>query len=187
MCVGIKPHPFGKERHTICFGFTSIPWREKIVEGEYFPSQRGAKQHHELGNTVGLMLRMCKPIFGSGKSVIFGSVFFVAKGVVEFETRGVYEGAFIKKRRYWPNNVPGNDIDKKFEGKEVGEADCLETNTDKCKVFNIHHMKELDYVMELMASWMTLNDLEGESNKSYWKENGVRKPKECFCKQPFGM
>ena len=116
MCVGSKPHPFGNERHTICFGLTSIIWRAQIVEGEYLLSHRGTKQHQELGKTVGLMLRMCKPIFGSGKDVVFDSGFCVAKGFVELEDRGVYGGAMIKKRQYWPNNVPGDEIDKHFEG-----------------------------------------------------------------------
>ena len=71
MCVVRNPHPFGNERHTIFCGLTSILWRKQIVEGEYCPSQIGAKQHQELGKTFGLMLRMCKPIFGSRKSVVF--------------------------------------------------------------------------------------------------------------------
>ena len=43
MCVGRKPHPFGNGRHMICCGLTSILCIEEIVEGKYFPSQRGAK------------------------------------------------------------------------------------------------------------------------------------------------
>ena len=63
-------------------GLTSILWKAQIVEGKYPPSHIGAKQHQELGNTVGLVLRMFKPIFGSVKAVVFDSGFFVAKGVV---------------------------------------------------------------------------------------------------------
>ena len=37
MCVGSKTHPFGNERHTICYGLTSILWRAQIVEGKYHP------------------------------------------------------------------------------------------------------------------------------------------------------
>ena len=58
MCVYRNPQPFGKERHMICCGLTSILWRAYIVEGKDRPSQRGSKQHHELGKTVGLMLQM---------------------------------------------------------------------------------------------------------------------------------
>ena len=117
VCVYRKPHPFGDERHTICFCFMSINWREKTIERKYRPSQRGAKQHQEIGNTVGLMLGMCKPIFGSGKSVVFESGFCVAKEIVGLEARGVYGGVLIKKQQYWPRNVSGSDTDKHFEGK----------------------------------------------------------------------
>ena len=78
MCVGINPHTFGNYRHKVCCGPTSILCRAHLVEGKDSPSQRGAKQNQELGKTVGLMLRMCKPIFGSVKDVVFDSVFFVA-------------------------------------------------------------------------------------------------------------
>ena len=98
MFFGRNPHLFSNERHTVCCGLTSIYWRAQIVEGKYLPSQRGAKQHQELGKVVGLMLIICKSIFGSGKAVVFDSGFFVAKGVVELEARGVYGGSLIKKR-----------------------------------------------------------------------------------------
>ena len=48
-------------------------------------------------------------------------------------------------------------------------------------------MKEPDYVMKLMASWMMLNDLEGANTKRDWKDNGVRKSKIFLYKQPYGM
>ena len=37
MCVGRKPHPSGKEMHTICCGLTSILWRDQILEGKDRP------------------------------------------------------------------------------------------------------------------------------------------------------
>ena len=56
--------------------------RSQLVEGKYFSSQRGAKQHQDLGKMVGLMLIMYKHIYGSVNSVVFDSGFCVAKGVV---------------------------------------------------------------------------------------------------------
>ena len=88
------------------------------------------------------MLRMFKPIFGSGKAVVFDSGFCVAKGVVELEARGVYGWALIKKQQYWPNNVPGDDIDNNFEGKEVGVIYYLEMKTYEGKAFKIHCIEE---------------------------------------------
>ena len=64
----------------------------------------------------------------------------------------MYGGVLTNKRRYWPNNVPVDDIFKKFEGKEVGVIDCLEMKTDEGKVFKIHYTKEPYYVIKLMVS-----------------------------------
>ena len=83
----------------------------------------------------------------------------------------MYGVVLIKKRQYWLRNVPDDNIDKQFEGKNMGAVDCLEMNTDEVKLFKIHYMKEPDYVMKLMSSWMTLDNLEGANTKRDWKEN----------------
>ena len=79
-----------------------------------------------LGKIVGLILRMCRPIFGSGKDVILDSGFFFTKGITELESKGVYAAALIKKRRYWPKVVPGDLIDTHFEDKEVSDVVMIE-------------------------------------------------------------
>ena len=115
------------------------------------------------------MLRMCKPIFGSVKSVVFDSGFFVEKGIDELEARGVYGVVLIKTRQYWLRNVPDNNIDKQFEGKKMGAVDFLEMKTYEGNFFKIHCVKESNYVMKLMSLWMTLSDLEGANTKRDWK------------------
>ena len=50
------------------------------------------------GVMLSLMLRICRPIFGSGKTVLLGSGFCVAKGITELEAKGVYATDMIKKR-----------------------------------------------------------------------------------------
>ena len=99
MFVGFKPHTFGNERHTICCGLTSILWRAKIAEGKYRPQPIGQKEYNELGKMVSFMLRMCRPIFVSGKVVALESGFCVVKGIKELAAKGVYEAALTKKRR----------------------------------------------------------------------------------------
>ena len=64
MFVGCKPHPFGNEIQTIFCGLTSIFGRAHIVEGKYIPQQLYQNEYNELGKTVSLMLRICRPIFG---------------------------------------------------------------------------------------------------------------------------
>ena len=57
------------------------------------------------------MLRMYKPIFGTGKAVVLGSVLYVAKGIIKLESKDVHTGALTKKRHYWPKGVPEDLID----------------------------------------------------------------------------
>ena len=71
------------------------------------------------------MLRMCRPIFGSGKAVILASGFCVAKGVTDFEAKCVYVAALIKKWHYWMKGVPGDFIDTHFEDKDVGDVGMI--------------------------------------------------------------
>ena len=48
------------------------------------------------------MLRVCRPIFRSGKAVSLDSIFCVAKGITDLEAKGVYVEALIKNQHYWP-------------------------------------------------------------------------------------
>ena len=54
------------------------------MEGKDRPSQLGAKKWSDLGMTVGVMLQICKLIFGKVKDVAIGSISFVVKGIRRF-------------------------------------------------------------------------------------------------------
>ena len=60
--------------------------------------------------TVGLMLRLTRARWSTGKAVIIDSGLCVLKGLLEMRKRGVYGSALIKKRRYWPSGVHGDGI-----------------------------------------------------------------------------
>ena len=79
-----------------------ILWRAQIVEGKYIPQQICQKEYDEVVKTASLMLRKRRNIFGSWKDVVLDSGFFVAKGIADLKTKGVYVKALIKKRRYYP-------------------------------------------------------------------------------------
>ena len=51
-----------------------------------------------MGDTVSLMLRIYKPIFGTGKYVVLDSGFCVAKVINYLESLDGYSGSLIKKR-----------------------------------------------------------------------------------------
>ena len=83
------------------------------------------------------MLRMCRPIFGSDKAVVLDSVFCVAKGITQLESKGVYVASLTKKRRYWPKGVPGDLIDTNSEHKDVGDVGMIEARIKDNKLFKI--------------------------------------------------
>ena len=188
MCVERKPYPFGNERHTISCGLTSILWRAQIVEGKDRPQQIGQREYNELGKTVSLMLRMCRPIFGSGKDVVLDSGFCVAKVIAELEAKGVYAAALIKKRHYGPKGVLGGLVDTHFEDKDVGCVGMIEARTEDNKLFKIFCMKEPYYVMKIMVSWMTFDELEGARTGRYFIDSsGTKETKHFTYRQPFGI
>jgi hypothetical protein len=125
MFVPHKPWPFGNEYHSICCSMSGSMYYIEMVEGKDRPAGLGGTEHHELGKTVGLMLRMCKSIYSTGKVVVLDSSFCVLHGIIELKKKGVYAAALIKKRRYWPKGVDGDAIAANFADKDVGDVDAL--------------------------------------------------------------
>ena len=68
------------------------------------------------------MLEMIKPVHRTGKIVSMDNGFCVSVGIIAMHNFGVYGQSLIKKRRYWPKNVPGDTIDYYFANKELGSA-----------------------------------------------------------------
>ena len=62
--------------------------------------------------------------------------------------------ALIKKHRYWPKYVPGDEIIANFDNKNVGDVNAIKGTMDGVP-FHIHAMKELDYIMMLMSTYGT--------------------------------
>ena len=80
------------------------------------------------------------------------SGFCVLKSLIELQKKGLYAAALIKKRRYWPKYIPGDEIIEHFKDKEVGHVDALKGSMDGVP-FYVHAMKEPDYTMMLMATY----------------------------------
>ena len=112
MYVGRKPYHFGNECHTIFFGVTLIFLGAKIVEGKYILVNLVPKLYSKIGITVGIILKMCEPIFSTVKYVVMD--FFVLQTLA---AKGVYAGALVKNCRYWWKSVPGYLIDQNFSDK----------------------------------------------------------------------
>ena len=131
---------------------------------------------------------MCEPLFSTGKAAVVDSGFCVANGIVALAAKRLYAGTLIKKRQYWPKIVPGDLIDRKFANKEVGGVDMLEAATEDGKPFLIFCFKYPNYVMKIMISWMTLDELEGANTKRNYKgRDGESLVKIFKYQQPFGF
>ena len=106
------------------------------------------------------MLRMCRPIFGSWKSVVLDSVYCVSKCITDIEDKGFYAAALINNWCCCSKGVSDDLIDTKFEDKEVNDVGMIEARTEDNKLFKIFFTKKLYYVVKIMAICMTLDELE---------------------------
>jgi hypothetical protein len=158
----------------------------ELVEGKDAPTPN-TQPHSDKGRTVGLLLRLCAGIAGRGRMVvILDSGFCVLQGLVELKKIGVFASAVIKKQRYWPKHVPGEQIDDRMKDKEIGDVDALNGTLDGVP-YNIMCMKDVDYTMKLMSTYGSTLPMEAASNRfrSYEDANGNKATKEfkyteCF-------
>jgi hypothetical protein len=155
MFVPRKPHPMGNEYHTIACAVSGILYQMEMVEGKDQPREVPV-QHDEQGKTAGLLLRLTAPIWATGKVVVLDSGFCVLKAITELQKVGVYSSALIKKRRYWPKGIPGDDIKAYFTDKPIGFTNRLPGTSSDGIPFDIFAMKEPDYVLMFMSTYGSL-------------------------------
>ena len=126
----------------------------EMVEGKDRPSHFPKPEFEEKGKTVGLLLRLTRSFWHTGRLVVLDSGFCVLKGISELFRKGVFASSLIKKRRYWPRHVPGDAIQERFESKSLGEVDILHGKMEGINV-SIVVMKDKGYNMLLMSSYGT--------------------------------
>ena len=177
MFVPQKPWPFGNEYHTVCCGNTGIMFAMEIVEGKDAPRSRQYQEFDDLGGkTVGLLLRLSKSIWKSARIIILDSGFCVLKGIIELRKKGLYASALIKKCRFWPKYIRGEEIKTHFESLECGFADAWPGKLDNIP-FHIYCTKEPDYVMFLMSLYGTLEPI-GKVSMRNWLVQGTKRQKQ---------
>ncbi len=145
-----KPHPFSNKYHTVCCTKSGVLTQTELVEGKNQPKKMAVPSFAAKGKTVGLLLCLLDPYFTSGHYIVLDLRFCVLKEIVELK-RGIFAASLIKKHRYWPTLVPGNEIDLHFDSKQVGGCDVISGMLNEEKYF-IWGMKEADNVMKIMAS-----------------------------------
>jgi hypothetical protein len=148
----------------------------ELVEGKARPRELGGHEHDNLGKTVGLLLRITKPIWNRVKVIILDSGFCVLKGLIELKKKGLYAAALVKKWRYWPRYIRGNEIKAHFEGKEVGTAEAWPGVLDNIP-FHLYCMKEPDYVMTLMSTYGSLEANGKVTLRVVEDDDGVKRKK----------
>ena len=169
-----KPYPFGNEYHTMCCALSAIMFVIDLVEGKQRPKELPSRDPNRFGNTVSLLLRMTNTIVGSGKVIILDSGFCVLKGITELMKRGIYAGALIKKRRYWPKFIKGDAMDAHMSTKATGETACLTGMMDNVKYY-VFAMKEPDYTSKIMASYGNMLSDPGWEERSRREHGGGKK------------
>lgn len=165
MNVPRKPHPNGNEYHSIADGDDGHPvmWRIKIQEGKDRPKDATGKwafpskfdgtnaKGRAYTKTSTLMCEMTEPIHGTGKIVSMDSGFCVTAGILHLHDLGVYGQALIKKRKYWPKDVPGDQIDQYFDGKPLGFSKTLKQDMDGIP-FYVHCNRDTKFVTKMMST-----------------------------------
>ncbi|KAL7507318.1 hypothetical protein ACHAXN_004820 [Cyclotella atomus] len=141
-----KPHPFGNEFHSACCAICKIMFSIKLVEGKDRPAALRVQEYDEHGKMGGLLLRILKTYFSSGRYVVLDSGFCVLKAIIALKTvGGMFAGALIKKRRYWPALVPGPAMETRFESKAFGDVEGIQgVDTTTNTPYFLWGMKEPD-------------------------------------------
>ena len=85
----------------------------------------------------------------------------------------MFAAALIKKCRYWPKYVPGNEIIAHFDNKDVRDVNAIKGTMDGVP-FHIHVMKEPDYIMMLMSTYGTTLRM-GVTKRWHYTVEGVKK------------
>ena len=148
----------------------------EMVEGKDHPPQV-AERYSELGKTTGLPMRMLQCYFATGRYVVLDSGFCVLKALIQLIKVVMFACAVIKKRRYWPAFVHGEEISREFDNLElmVGDTLAISGKLDGKEYF-FWALKEPSYIMKMMAMGGPLlaNDSCGEQ-KRRWTEGGVER------------
>jgi hypothetical protein len=149
-----KPTSTGNEYHTVCDAETRVMIKMELfrarTEDEPVPPDET-----DFGKMGALVLRMTKPLYGTGTAVIMDSAFCVVKAVLEMRRRGVFAATVVKPlQRYWPRHLDGiADVVATLKTKPVGELHARKgTSADQLPIahFLVNYGK---YVVQLLSTY----------------------------------
>ncbi len=70
----------------------------EMIEGKDLPREIGALDFKELGKTAGLLMHLCKSLFGTTRYIALDLGFYILKALIELSRKGIFACALIKKR-----------------------------------------------------------------------------------------
>ncbi len=106
---------------------------------------------------------MTGPIQNTGKIATIDSSFCVAAGILVLHDFGVYGQSLIKNRgQYWPNHVPGQEIEDHLKDKPLGHAETYKLSFNG-KEFLIHCQKDDSYVTKIMSTHRLVTAVENHT------------------------
>mmetsp|Transcript_5873 Transcript_5873/g.14984 ORF Transcript_5873/g.14984 Transcript_5873/m.14984 type:complete len:441 (+) Transcript_5873:607-1929(+) len=154
-----KPKPTGNEYNTLADNKTRIVFSFELREGKDAPPQI-PREGAELGAIPGIMVLLTKPIRGTGNVGVWDSGFCVLRGLVNLRKRGIFSAIFVKKRKYWPKNVPCAAMKDHLSSKPLGTvaAKMGEYRGPECPdgiPFWLCGQRDRDYVLQLMCTYGT--------------------------------
>ena len=92
----------------------------------------------------------------------------------------MYAASLIKKSCYWLKQVLVDLIDTQFEDNEDGGVGMIEARTEDNKLQRIFFTKEPYYVMNIIASLITLDELEGANTRKHFIDRSRMKETNQF-------
>ena len=103
--------------------------------------------------------------------VILDIRFCVVQGIVELLKKGVYAGAQIKKRRYWPKFVKGDQMINDMANDPYGTTKGVQEMMNNVFYFIFAH-KEPDYTSMIMSTYGCLME-QGKLQSRRMKDGAI--------------
>ena len=110
-----------------------------------------------MGSIPALVVRMTKPIWGSGRVILLDSGFGYLPSLTRLHEKGLFATCVIKKKQHWPKGTDGNALLQVMQGREVG-TQCVRKGTHHdwpdCQVW-IGMMADSKHVSIMANTWST--------------------------------
>lgn len=154
--VDRKPRPMGNLLHCGADALTKILYILELQEGKDRPGWLPEDEFRHLfpdGNKAGpLMMRLCKPLFGSGSVVIHDAGFSSIPALCQLKKKGVFASCLIKKKRFWPKFTEGGRHETHMAQRAIGDCDAIQAQFAG-EDYSIYLLKDSTYTLQLAATY----------------------------------